>query len=222
MRFIQTTGWEEGTAALAERLAAELQQGKRVLWLVCGGSNIAASVKVMAALDEETTKNLAIFLTDERYGEVGHADSNAQQLQDAGFNPKQAVFVPVLTGLSLPETQARYDQAIQRALEHADIVIAQFGIGADGHLAGILPHSVAIAATGWVIGYEAPPYTRVTLTFKALKHIHVAVAMAFGEDKRPALQRLRDETLPLADQPSQILKELPEADIYNDQLGEAS
>lgn len=222
MQFVKTNGWDKGIRELTKRLSGELASGKRVLWLVCGGSNIPAAVRVMKALPREDTKNLTIFLTDERYGEVGHINSNAKQLHDAGFQPKDAVFVAMLNpGFSMEETQERYAQALERAVDHADIVIGQFGIGADGHIAGILPHSLAVNALGWIVGYEAPHYMRVTLTFEALRHVKTAYAMVFGEDKKDALTKLRDESIELAKQPSQILKELSEAYVYNDQIGEA-
>src|SRR5882757_5253844 len=223
MQFIKTDGWDEGTQALAKRLATELKKHKHVLWLVCGGSNIAASVKVMEQLDDQASERLAIFMTDERYGAIDHEHSNARQLRDAGFNPKQAIFVPMLApGFSQEETQERYAQAVRRAFEHADVTIAQFGIGPDGHIAGILPPTPATTETEWVTANEAPPYTRVTLTFPALRNITAAYVMAYGEDKRTALHKLQHEYLPLAEQPSQILKELPEAYVYNDQVGEKS
>jgi 6-phosphogluconolactonase/glucosamine-6-phosphate isomerase/deaminase len=174
----------------------------------------------MSNLKDELTQNLSVFMTDERFGEVGHVHSNSHQLTEAGFQPKDAVFVPMLQpGFSMDETSERYAQALERAVEHADIVIAQSGIGPDGHIAGILPHSVAVKATGWVVGYEAPHYTRMTMTFDALRHIDAAYYMAFGDDKLEALQRLRDEEVSLDDQPAQILKELKEAYVYNDQVG---
>lgn len=221
MEFIRTTGWERGIKDLTARLTRELKADKKVLWLIGGGSNIEASVKVMAALPEEETKNLSIFMTDERYGDVGHIHSNSKQLVEADFQPKEAIFVPMLQpGFSMDETQERYGQALERAIDHADIVIAQSGIGADGHIAGILPHSPAVHATGWVTGYQAPNYLRMTMTFDALRCIDAAYYMAFGDDKREALARLRDEAVPLEEQPSQILKELSEAYVYNDQIGD--
>ena len=205
------------------RLSTELGKNKRVLWLVPGGSSIVGAVDVMKSLPEEATKNLAIFLTDERYGEVGHVHSNAKQLNDAGFASKQAVFVPALApGFSLEETKERYEQAVKRAFEHAEVIIGLFGIGTDGHVAGILPHSEAIEADGWVTAYVASEHTRVTLTFEALRHLNVAYALVFGEAKKQALEQLQNEELPLDDEPSQILKELPEAYIYNDQVGETT
>jgi 6-phosphogluconolactonase/glucosamine-6-phosphate isomerase/deaminase len=220
MEFIRTAGWQRGIKDLAERLTKELKSGKKVLWLIGGGSNIQASVAVMGKLPEELTKNLSIFMTDERFGEVGHTHSNAHQLVEAGLQPKDAVFVPMLQpGFSMEETQERYAQALERAIDHADIVIAQSGIGSDGHIAGILPHSVAVNAKGWIVGYEAPHYSRMTMTFDALRHIDAAYYMAFGDDKHEALLRLRDEEVPLEEQPAQILKEIPEAYVYNDQIG---
>jgi len=221
MKCVFSKDWEQGTNDLAARLRKELAAGKRVLWLVCGGSNISASVKVMDMITDEESEHLAIFLTDERYGELDHASSNARQLREAGFHPKQAVFIPMLAdALSLGETTERYTQALRAAMEHADIIIAQFGIGPDGHIAGILPNSPAVKSADWITGYEAPPYIRITQTFEALRHIDVAYAMAFGADKHDALIRLRDETVPLEQQPSQILKELPKAFVYSDQFKE--
>ena len=221
MEFIKTADSRRGVADLSARLTKELKAGKKVLWLIGGGSNIAASVEVMAALPEIETKHLTVFLTDERYGDVGHMHSNSHQLIEAGFQTKDAIFVSMLQpGFTMEETQERYAQALERAVEHADIVIAQSGIGSDGHIAGILPHSEAVNASGWIIGYEAPNYMRMTMTFNALRNIDAAYYMAFGDDKATALTQLRDETLSLDDQPSQILKELPEAYVYNDQIGD--
>jgi hypothetical protein len=44
--------------------------------------------------------------------------------------------------------------------------------------------------------------------------------LAFGENKLGALQNLK-QNLPLNQQPSQIVKDIAEAYIYNDQLGES-
>lgn len=205
------------------RLSQELAQGKQVLWLITGGSNIAVSVAAMVTLKPEHTHKLVIFLADERYGEVNHIDSNAKQLHDAGFQPHEAVFMqPLVPGFSLEETRERYAQASQRAFEHADVIIGQLGIGADGHIAGILPHSPAVTASDFVTAYQTSTYTRFTLTFNALRQITADYSFVFGADKKATLEQLRDQDLPLAEQPAQLLKELPEVYIFNDQIGETS
>lgn len=203
--------------SLRTNLLQPLQEGKAVLWLVPGGSNIPISVAVMAGIPENLTSQLTIMLTDERYGTVGHADSNTFQLHQAGFDPKKATFLPVLTGAALEETVRAYTEIAQTQFASHQIIVGQFGIGADGHIAGILPGSPAATEQhAWVCGYHALNYTRITLTFPALYHLSAAYAFVYGEAKREALRRLETE-LPLHIQPAQILKAIPKAYLYTDQ-----
>lgn len=223
MQFIHGKGTEPGATALSERLKTELSSGKHVLWLVCGGSNIAAEAEIMRNIPDDLSAQLTVTLTDERYGDVGHKDSNWQQLLEAGFDIKAGRGVPVLTGKSLEQTVADYAQSVEELLAGSDTVIATFGIGADGHIAGVLPNSpAATETTALAAGYDSPPYTRLTMTFPALKRIDAAYAIALGDSKQAALQRLQNEDIELAEQPSQILKRLPEAYLYSDQIGETS
>lgn len=209
-----------GIVALEQRLMRELLLKKQVLWLIPGGSNIPASVEVMQAIPDELTSGLTILLTDERYGPPGHSDSNWQQLQERGFDPKHAKATPVLQDrLSLEATRTRYDQLLAKAFRKADYIIGQFGVGADGHIAGILPQSPATEATDFAAAYLAAPYERITMTFPAIKHLNLAFVMAFGVEKQQALEDLADKSLDPSDQPVQIIKQLPQAEVYNDCIG---
>lgn len=220
MKFILTAGWEDGIADLTERLIKELAAGKRVLWLVCGGSNIPAAVQIMGSIPDGLSKRLSITLTDERYGEPGHADSNWEQLKLAGFDGKQAKMMAVLTGEDLGHTVDAYGRLAAKAFDQNDVTIAQLGIGPDCHIAGILPDSPAAKEeTAFAAGYTAPPLTRVTLTFPALRRVTAAYAFAFGKPKRTALEALRQASSELVGHPARILNELPEAYLYNDQVG---
>ena len=220
MRFIKTTDPELGVDSLSQRLTEHLISGEKVLWLVSGGSNVPLSVAIMQGLSPSLTVNLSILLTDERFGPTGHVDSNATQLLEAGFNHKQATILPVLVGVpSLADSIARYESTARQALSTADYVIGQFGIGSDGHIAGILPNSPAVDAADFVAAYQSDPFLRLTLTAHALKRLSVAFVFAYGAAKHQALEQLRDSTMSYAEQPAQILKELPEAYVYNDQIG---
>jgi 6-phosphogluconolactonase/glucosamine-6-phosphate isomerase/deaminase len=218
MTFEHLGSTDEAAQILSDRLAMELKEDKRVLWLVPGGSNIGIAIKTMELIKSGDIRKLTMMLTDERYGEIGHADSNFQQLKAAGFMAGKAVFIQTLSNSSLQDTVRYYGEAAEKAFAQHDILIGQFGIGDDGHIAGILPGTPAtMLDDDWAIGYESPPYTRITLTPHALNQVHTAYAFVFGESKRPALTRLRDEMLPIDEQPSQILKNLPEATVYSDQ-----
>jgi 6-phosphogluconolactonase/glucosamine-6-phosphate isomerase/deaminase len=221
MKYILTAAWDDGVADLTARLVRELAAGQRVLWLLSGGSNIPTSVQIMDNLSANHSKNLTVTLGDERYGRPGHLESNWQQLKEAGVDGKQAELLPVLEpAAGFEATRDRYGELIEQAINTNDVVIAQLGIGPDGHVAGILPGSPAVTADTLVAAYDAPPLKRLTLAFPALRRITAAYVFAFGKPKHKTLQALHDKKLPLNEQPAQILNELPEAYLYSDQVGE--
>lgn len=221
MNFIKTSDWHPAALVLKDRLIMELAAGRKVLWLVSGGSNVFASALIMQGLDLKLTENLSILLVDERYGSVGHAESNDFKLTTAGFDQKSATRLMILkNNTSFDATRDYYDEIARTAFTDADIVIAQLGIGPDGHIAGILPHSPATASADFVAAYVAGNYQRLTLTHHALKRIAAGYVLAYGEDKLEALEQLSNHMVPYADQPAQILKELPEAYVFSDQIGQ--
>jgi 6-phosphogluconolactonase/glucosamine-6-phosphate isomerase/deaminase len=221
MKYILTADWDDGIADLTARLVKELAASHKVLWLVSGGSNIQASVQIMGNISEEQSRHLTVTLADERYGKPGHGDSNWQQLIAAGFDGKRAKLLPILSGADFVATVKQYDRIITQAFANTDVVIAQLGIGVDGHIAGILPGSPAAQEdTALIAGYQAPSYRRLTITFPALRRVTAAYAFAFGEPKRLALTALQSNKQSLSKLPSQILNELSEAYVYSDQVGE--
>lgn len=212
---------KKAISLMTTRLKAELKKQQRVLWVVPGGSNIPVVAKIMKALPDQATTRLAIMLSDERFGPLDHPDSNMKQLYDAGFESKRASVLPVLRpGVAVAETTELYGEAARIAFEAADVIIVQLGMGADGHIAGILPGSIATHPSNeWTVAYETPEFARITLTPFALRHASEAVVATFGDAKRKALQSLRNTSLSLSEQPAQLLKELPKVTIINDQMG---
>lgn len=224
LQFIKNTDPSKAADALCKRLAAELKNGKLVLWLVPGGSNIPLTVQVMNKLPDEHLDRLAVALTDERFGPYGHPDSNMQQFLQAGFQARGASVIPVLQPatqtLSIEAVAQQYATLIGFMLQHAQVVIGQFGMGTDGHIAGILPGSPAVDSDALAIGYDTPTFRRITLTPAVLQRINVAYVYAYGTEKQEALQNLKTKRLGLTRQPAQLLKQLPEAYVYNDQVGD--
>src|SRR4051812_16644787 len=103
MKFIRTEGTAQLEADLSAKLDGYLLEGKKVLWLVPGGSNIPVASRIMSSL-HNNLGNLTVTLTDERYGDIGHADSNQVQYTAAGFDLKGASFIPYLIGEPLEDT----------------------------------------------------------------------------------------------------------------------
>lgn len=219
MVFQKISDSQPVTRYLVQLLTAYLQGG-RVLWLVPGGSSIVIAADVSRQLKPEDTNHLTISLTDERYGDVGHPDSNWQQLMNTGFQVGNAQVLPVLTGSDMGTTTTAYGKALQEAMSSADYRVGFFGMGADGHTAGILPNSPAVHDENFAASYDAGNFKRITMTPKAITYLDETVIYAVGEEKREALLNLNLENLPLETQPAQIHKQIQKCTIFNDQIGE--
>lgn len=199
---------------LRDVIVSRLSSGS-VLWLVSGGSAVQIAVEVSRALKEHDLSGLTVTLADERFGEVGHADSNWQQLTAAGFSLPGATLIPVLTGDSLKKTVERWGTQLAELFESCDYSLGLLGIGPDGHTAGILPGSVAVAAKDPAVAYEGGGYTRITTTPAILGELDEVVVYAVGQSKAKALQDLQTD-LSLAQQPAQLLKRIQQVTVYND------
>ena len=215
MQFIPANTPEPAGKYVAEIITAQLADNRTVLWLVSGGSAIGVAVAAAKHLAGRDLSGLTVSLIDERYGPVGHSDSNWRQLADAGFMPAGATRHPVLDGNSQAKTAEAFDEFLHIQFAQRHFHIGLLGIGPDGHTSGILPHSPAVAAPGLVASYDGGAYRRITTTPHALSHLSEAVVYAAGQDKWPVLDRLETD-LPLAEQPAQALKAVPKLTIFTD------
>lgn len=207
----------EAAEYLATSLNASLREGNRVLWLVSGGSSIHVAAQASRKLDDGCRTRLVVMLTDERYGPVGHADSNAQQLIEAGFHLGKANVLPVLQeGLSVAATLNAYAEDFVRERARADMRIGLFGVGPDGHTAGILPGSPAVHADREVTEYQTPTYHRLTLTPSGITKLDEAVIYAVGKQKWPTVIDFIQTKEPPEVQPAQILKSVSRWTLFTD------
>lgn len=221
MVFQKVNSADAVTGYLTSILEEKLAGGQQVLWLIPGGSAIEVAAAVSQRLQDIDLSKLTVTLTDERYGPVGHHDSNWLQLAQAGLSLPGARLVPVLHGHSVEDTTAEFARHLQEYCQGAAYCLGFFGMGADGHTAGILPDSPAVLATEWAASYQGPDFMRITMTPPAIAALDEAVVYAMGEAKLPALQNLRQE-IPLAKQPAQALKKIKQFTIFNDQTGETT
>lgn len=213
--FKKLTDIDQIADAISVLLRQHLDACKKVLWLIPGGSAIAVVIKVADRLEGQDLSNLSVTLTDERYGDVGHADSNWQQLNDLGFKLERAKLYPVLVGEDREQTTKEFAETLKKLLAENNYKLGFFGIGPDGHTAGILPGSPAVTARAFAASYEAPNFERITMTPPAIAKLDEVVVYAMGEAKWPIFEQLQTE-LPLDEQPAQALKQVARVTIYND------
>ena len=203
---------------MADALLHHLTSGQRVSWLIGGGSGIDISLQVAASLREAgvSLANLSVTLTDERYGALGHTDENWQQLLDRGFSLPGAKLYRVLNGQDRATTTHQFSAVLHALLDDTDYSLGFFGIGADGHTAGIKPGSPAVTAEDYAAAFTGPDFERITMTGPAIEQLNEAVIYAVGADKQPVLHQLLTETVPVNDQPAQLLKAVTKSTLFTD------
>jgi 6-phosphogluconolactonase/glucosamine-6-phosphate isomerase/deaminase len=217
MNYTYTGNPIEASARLvAESILRQLAEGERVLWLLSGGSGAAIATKASEHLRGNDLSNLSITMTDERYGPVGHPDENWQQILNSGFSAKGATMYRPLTGADRSNTTSDLEGWLKVRIDKPSYIIGIFGIGEDGHTAGIKPNSPAVNSTDLVASFTGDDFERITITFNMIKQIDEAVVQASGESKKPIIKSLLENVLPLNKQPAQILKTIPHVTFYSD------
>jgi 6-phosphogluconolactonase/glucosamine-6-phosphate isomerase/deaminase len=212
---------------------------KELAMFIGGGSQLEQLSEVWSQLMQFTNlENIHVFLTDERYfTDLNHPELNFNKLmQDDHFRQLQAAGLnvyPILNGCSLEECALQYQSWMDNLLDEKTVVsLAILGLGADGHIAGILPHMPAnreLFYTQDVVGYVSKGVAldpgafpaRVTLTFKGLARMHYVWVVATGEADRQAATRLMespaiaDKDL-IASYPVLGLTSRPEITLFSD------
>lgn len=200
------------TSVISERL----RSGQSVLWLVPGGSAMTVAVKVSQNLQEEDTSRLFIGLTDERFGELNHSEENWIQLKELGFSLRPGQGYRVLCGVDSSETTSRYNDKLAELLHEYDFKIGLFGVGADGHTAGIKPGSIAVESDNFVESFVGDDFERITMTAKAVKLLDEVVVFAYGSEKHDTLREILKEDVPFSAQPAQVLKKVDKSTLFSD------
>lgn len=186
---------ERAVRHLETSLREALAQGKKILFLVSGGSNI----DLLKAIDQVllANPNITIFPLDERH-DAG-ALNNSLIIQAAGIPIHPMV---PMEGETVTEFGKRYHAFLANwmAENSEGTTIALIGIGPDGHTAGISPGIqawfdatfMALEENTWAAGYEGnlQPPQRVTVTPQFLaEKLDEGVVVATGAAKTEALQK---------------------------------
>lgn len=200
---------------IAETISKSLGENKKVLLLLSGGSALAVAVEARRIIGEIPSGILQIGLIDERYGDVGHENSNWFQLEKNGFDFTNVLTIPVLTGEDLPNTVLKFEENLKSALNNSDVKVGIFGVGADGHTSGLLPHSPAIHSNLLVASYTGPDFERVTTTPKLIPLLNKIFVYVVGQNKWPVVKQMTEQGS-IEDIPARILQSASDLTVYTD------
>ncbi len=186
--------------SLAKEIFSKIVDNKTAFYL-SGGSTPKVLYEQFAK--DESLKPGAVGVIDERYGKPFHDTSNEKMFRETGLlrylQMRGVPFYPMLKGKSREETADAYDEELRKLNANYSKSVAILGIGADGHTAGIAPKredfTNPVFETSrkdlFVSEFDDPTgyfKERVTMTFLALQHLDLLVILAFGEEKKKALE----------------------------------
>ncbi len=207
---------EEVAKFVANRLIDLLGSGKKVLWLLSGGSGGQICVEASRLLAGRDLSGLFVTMSDERYGEVGHQDENMQILLDAGMSLPGAVLYRPLQGKSMDQTVADFASWLESVNKQVDYRLAVVGIGEDGHICGIKPGSSAVDSRELVDGFVGDDFQRITVTPVFLELLDEAVVQAYGASKHSVVDRLLQSEGDKKSFPALSVLEIPKTSLFSD------
>ncbi len=221
MKKIFTTNVKEPIEDLVEFISLERFKDKSLLLLISGGSTVELVAEVLSRLEKVDLKiSLHIGLIDERYGLEGHINSNWQKLLNSGVSINTVHNHPVLYEKdSISETTHRYNRLVEDLLDSVDYSIGIFGIGIDGHTAGILPYSSVINEDEFYAHYNAVDYKRISITPTGINRLDQIIIYATGKEKWPAIDAMQNEGS-VNKIPARMFKEMKNVILYTDYEGE--
>lgn len=185
-----------------------------VLFLISGGSvgrDVAPVVfQRLQELPKSSLGRLHVALVDERFGVPWHKESNMRLLRDVGVIDRQEklgikLFLPLVDGSRSLERMSRdYNRVLVRLIALCkERSLGVFGVGSDGHTAGIKPFDSAqgkpvqeaqirklFEGRELVVGYTASDFSRITLTPAGIGKLGQVIIYAKGDEKRVALSQM--------------------------------
>jgi 6-phosphogluconolactonase len=185
---------------LADAITAGRRQGRSVHLSLAGGTTPRAAYERLATLVDDW-EAVELWLGDERLVPPDDPESNYRLLAETLLEGGALVHA-VPTDGSAEEAASAYARELRRRVPGGpegvpELDLALLGLGEDGHVASLFPHSPALDARGevCVAVHDAPkpPPDRVSLTLDVLRGARSMIVLAVGEGKaRPAAAALSD------------------------------
>ena len=210
---------DEAIERASLRLVDSVDRSVSTLLLLSGGSSLAVAQKALGSLKPAQKKFITIAQIDERYGKPGHKDSNWEGIKRVAGNLNDySGAVAVLKGAgSIEEESAYYDAHLNELLKSNIIKVGLFGIGEDGHVAGILPGTedkfLKYQDGRMVVNFKGSDFPRITTTSSLMPLLDEAIVFASGKAKQSAIEKLTSR-LPANEHPAQLLKETSNTRVY--------
>jgi len=220
LKVIHHRSCEAAAAEAGRKLAATVGQHKKPLLLLSGGSSLNAVRVMVSRLSKTQKKRLKIMQIDARYVPFGHEESNWTQIEnlfgdELNLDRQYAMYEE---GKKPRDLASDYSVLLESELEKADITIGVYGMGADGHIAGIKPTKIPYKFMKFldgrlVVNYKAKDYQRITTTQELIVKLNKVIGFVCGKDKYEAVKKL-NEDINMRLHPAQLLKDAKDGELH--------
>lgn len=189
--------------------------------LTGGTVGVAINAALLANPVVQSCRTLQLWFSDERYVPRGHEDRN-----DLNLEPLLADFQGKIHHVSGPDSSenvqtsaSAYAQELHLATttrfcsDNTLMDVSIIGLGPDGHVASIFPHSQTLYATDAVVAVTdspKPPSVRVSWTYPTINASREVWIVACGDAKAQAVANV------LADDPitEQMIAQTPACGVH--------
>lgn len=215
---------------LSKKLNSVKKSGRNSLLLFSGGS----AFSVLDYIGANALGNyLTICLLDERY-DSGNQNNNFIQLTKTDFYrlAKKNCCHFINTSVKGGQTQKQLANYFERELKNwkrnnkKSSIFATVGMGADGHIAGIMPFpendrlfKKLFCGKNWIASYDAkdknPHRFRITTTITFLKLIDRVFGFICGKEKTANFNKITSPGK-ISELPCRALKKIKDLKIYTD------
>lgn len=186
------------------------QKKTKKITVALSGGNTPQSLYSAIAKAPLPFDRIEFFQVDERYVSHDHEDSNYKMIRSALPNQKIHFFN---TGLSIKDALKKYTTELP--LTPFDLTI--LGIGPDGHIASLFPHTEALTEKNPVTHTTTHQFTvtdRLTLTFPPILQSKKLLILLKGASKEPIVDALRTDKKEFTDFPAQKLIKHPNLHVF--------
>ncbi|MFN2382323.1 MAG: 6-phosphogluconolactonase [Guyparkeria sp.] len=199
---------------LVERLATAVRTRGVARIALAGGGTPRRLYQLLATRyrDALDWHSVEFYFGDERNVPLDHPESNFRMARLALFEPlgiqPHRTFPMISDQQRDPERDAEAYEAALRRWTAGDVPrfdITLLGMGSDGHFASLFPDTPALAERERLVVVNPVAKLhghRLTLTFPVFEAARDVVFLVLGDDKREALERIRDG---LAQRPAERL-----------------
>lgn len=175
----------------------DLTTQKRVAIALAGGNTPKILYEKLGST-QINWSNVVVTLTDERWVNVNHADSNERMLKEYLFHgpAKMALFLGLKNPEKTPEVgQIRTAHLLKKNITKLDYVV--LGMGDDGHFASIFPNMVNTKqlldldqTEPCLAAYPSGKPPRMSLTFQYLLSAKKIFLFISGQDKLVLIKKV--------------------------------